>query len=289
MAWGSVDSVLPPKAIAQELTRMGGHPYLGEMGAAPSSEVPADGCEALAQIFGMLREKSGLDFTLYRQTTIRRRIARRMLIHSVGTLEAYRRYLEEHPSQVHALSNDLLVNVTRFFRDADVFRVLQRSVFPNIIKQRPADAPIRIWAPGCATGEEAYSLAIALLECLGDEAATVPIQLFGTDVSETSIAKARAGVYPENIELDVQAARLRRFFVKLDGQYQVRKAVRELCVFAKHNLATDPPCSRKSTGCFSISTPPRASSSRKPRRFFNPAVTRAPISSPPRARPASIS
>jgi two-component system CheB/CheR fusion protein len=244
MASGAVDFVLPPKTIAQELIRIGRHPYLGEMGAAPPSEAPADGPEALAQIFRMLREESGLDFTLYRQTTIRRRIARRMLIHGVGTLEAYRRYLEEHPSQVQALSNDLLVNVTRFFRDADAFRILQRSVFPSIIKQRPADAPIRIWAPGCATGEEAYSLAIELLETLGDEAGTVPIQLFGTDVSEISIAKARAGVYPENIELDVPAARLRRFFVKLDGQYQVRKAVRELCVFAKHNLATDPPFSK---------------------------------------------
>src|SRR2546427_5651982 len=244
MASGAVDFVLPPKAIAQELIRIGRHPYLGEMGAAPSSEVPADGPEALAQIFRMLREKSGLDFTFYRQTTIRRRIARRMLIHGVGTLEAYRRYLEEHPSQVQALSNDLLVNVTRFFRDADAFRVLERIVFPIIIKQRPADAPIRIWAPGCATGEEAYSLAIELLESLGDESETVPIQLFGTDVSETAIVKARAGVYPENIELDVPAARLRRFFVKADGQYQVRKAVRELCVFAKHNLATDPPFSK---------------------------------------------
>src|SRR2546422_9712218 len=244
MASGAVDFVLPPKAIARELFRIGRHPYLGEMGAAPSSEAPADGPEALAQIFRMLREKSGLDFTFYRQTTIRRRIARRMLIHGVGTLEAYRRYLEEHPSQVQALSNDLLVNVTRFFRDADAFRILERSVFPIIIKQRPADAPIRIWAPGCATGEEAYSLAIELLESLGDESATVPIQLFGTDVSETAIVKARAGVYPENIELDVPAARLRRFFVKVDGQYQVRKAVRELCVFAKHNLATDPPFSK---------------------------------------------
>src|SRR5881409_2366993 len=244
MASGAVDFVLPPKAIAQELTRIGRHPYLGETGVAPPSEPLAGGPETLAQIFGMLREKSGLDFTLYRQTTIRRRIARRMLIHGVGTLDAYRRYLEEHPSQVQALSHDLLVNVTRFFRDADAFRILQRSVFPSIIKQRPADAPIRIWAPGCATGEEAYSLAIELLECLGDEAATVPIQLFGTDVSETSIVKARAGVYPENIELDVPAARLRRFFVKLDGQYQVRKAVRELCVFAKHNVATDPPFSK---------------------------------------------
>ena len=244
MASGAVDFVLPPKAIAQELTRIGRHPYLGETGVAPPSEPLAGGPEALAQIFGMLREKSGLDFTLYRQTTIRRRIARRMLIHGVGTLDAYRRYLEEHPSQVQALSHDLLVNVTRFFRDADAFRILQRSVFPSIIKQRPANAPIRIWAPGCATGEEAYSLAIELLESLGDETATVPIQLFGTDVSETAIVKARAGIYPENIELDVPEARLRRFFVKLDGQYQVRKTVRELCVFAKHNLATDPPFSK---------------------------------------------
>src|SRR5436309_1701597 len=244
MASGAVDFVLPPKAIAQELIRIGRHPYLGETSLAPPSEPLVDGPEALAQIFRMLREKSGLDFTLYRQTTIRRRIARRMLIHGVGTLEAYRRYLEEHPSQVQALSNDLLVKVTRFFRDADAFRILQRSVFPSIIKQRPADAPIRIWAPGCATGEEAYSLAIELLESLGDESVAVPIQLFGTDVSETAIVKARAGVYAENIELDVPAARLRRFFVKVDGQYQVRKAVRELCVFAKHNLATDPPFSK---------------------------------------------
>ena len=244
MASGAVDFVLPPKAIAQELIRIGGHPYLDETSAASPSEPLAGGPDALARIFRMLREKSGLDFTLYRQTTIRRRIARRMLIHGVGTLEAYRRYLEEHPSQVQALSNDLLVNVTRFFRDADAFRILQRSVFPSIIKQRPADAPIRIWAPGCATGEEAYSLAIELLESLGDESVAVPIQLFGTDVSETAIVKARAGVYAENIELDVPAARLRRFFVKVDGQYQVRKAVRELCVFAKHNLATDPPFSK---------------------------------------------
>src|SRR5213594_740507 len=244
MASGAVDFVLPPKAIAQELIRIGRHPYLGETSLASPSEPLAGGPDALARIFRMLREKSGLDFTLYRQTTIRRRIARRMLIHGVGTLEAYRRYLEEHPSQVQALSNDLLVNVTRFFRDADAFRILERSVFPIIIKQRPADAPIRIWAPGCATGEEAYSLAIELLESLGNEAATVPIQLFGTDVSETSIVKARAGIYPENIELDVPEARLRRFFVKLDGQYQVRKTVRELCVFAKHNVATDPPFSK---------------------------------------------
>src|SRR5213076_2084172 len=148
------------------------------------------------------------------------------------------------PSQVHALYNDLLVNVTRFFRDPEAFQLLQRRVFPSILKQLPADAPIRVWAPGCATGEEAYSLAMVLLESIDDAAGPVPIQLFGTDVSETAIVKARAGIYPENIELDVTAARLRRFFVKLDGQHQVPKAVRELCVFSRHNLATDPPFSK---------------------------------------------
>src|SRR5438552_8296843 len=244
VASGAVDFVLPPKAIAQELTRIGRHPYLGQTRAAPSPEAPASGPDAFDEILRKLREKSGIDFMLYRQTTIRRRIARRMMIHGLDTLEGYLGYLEAHPSQVHALYNDLLVNVTRFFRDPEAFRVLQRSVFPRILKQRPADAPIRVWAPGCSTGEEAYSLAIVLLESLGDADGIVPIQLFGSDVSETAVVKARAGIYPDNIELDVAGARLRRFFVKVDGQHQVRKAVRELCVFARHNLATDPPFSK---------------------------------------------
>ena len=244
VASGAVDFVLPPAAIAQELTRIGRHPYLGPTGVAPSSEPLATDPEARDQILRMLHGKSGIDFTLYRQTTISRRLARRMMIHGVDTLGGYLRYLEAHPSQVHALCNDLLVNVTRFFRDPEAFQILQRSVFPSIVKERPADAPLRVWAPGCATGEEAYSLVIVLLEFLGDAASAVPIQLFGTDVSEIAIVKARTGIYPENIELDVTAARLRRFFVKLDGQHQVRKAVRELCVFARHNLATDPPFSK---------------------------------------------
>src|SRR5438445_888346 len=244
VASGAVDFVLPPKAIAQELTRIGRHPYLGQTRAAPSPEAPASGPDAFDEILRKLREKSGIDFMLYRQTTIRRRIARRMMIHGLDTLEGYLGYLEAHPSQVHALYNDLLVNVTRFFRDPEAFRVLQRSVFPRILKQRPADAPIRVWAPGCSTGEEAYSLAIVLLESLGDADGIVPIQLFGSDVSETAVVKARAGIYPDNIELDVAGARLRRFFVKVDGQHQVRKAVRELCVFARDNLATDPPFSK---------------------------------------------
>src|SRR5207245_8531477 len=132
------------------------------------------------------------------------------------------------------------VSGSSLFRAPGAFRILPRSASPPILSQRPADAPIRVWAPGCSTGEEACSLAIVLLESLGDADGIVPIQLFGSDVSETAVVKARAGIYPDNIELDVAGARLRRFFVKVDGQHQVRKAVRELCVFARHNLATDP-------------------------------------------------
>src|SRR5881628_1279014 len=243
VASGAVDFVLPPKGIAQELTRIARHPYLSEAAAPPSPAPLGVGFSALDQILQMLLKNSGVDFGQYRQTTIRRRIARRMMVHGVDTLDNYRLYLEGHPSQLQALHNDLLVNVTRFFRDSEAFVILQRSVFPSIIERRQADAPIRFWAPGCATGEEAYSLAIGLLESLG-ETANLPIQVFGTDVSEPAIVKARAGIYPENIELDVPAVLLRRFFVKLDGQYQVGKAVRERCVFAKHNLATDPPFSK---------------------------------------------
>src|SRR5438445_7524685 len=243
VASGAVDFVLPPKGIAQELTRIARHPYLSEAAAPPSPAPLGVGFSALDQILQMLLKNSGVDFGQYRQTTIRRRIARRMMVHGVDTLDNYRLYLEAHPSQLQALHNDLLVNVTRFFRDSEAFRSLQASVFPGMVKRQQTDGPIRVWVPGCATGEEAYSLAIGLIESLG-ETANPSIQLFGTDVSEPAIVKARAGIYPENIELDVPAALLRRFFVKLDGQYQVRKAVRELCVFAKHNLATDPPFSK---------------------------------------------
>src|SRR5439155_285030 len=193
---------------AQELTRIARHPYLSEAAAPPSPAPLGVGFSALDQILQMLLKNSGVDLGQYRQTTIRRRIARRMMVHGVDTLDNYRLYLEGHPSQLQALHNDLLVNVTRFFRDSEAFGILQRSVFPSIIERRQADAPIRFWAPGCATGEEAYSLAIGLLESLG-ETANLPIQVFGTDVSEPAIVKARAGIYPENIELDVPAVLLR--------------------------------------------------------------------------------
>ena len=243
VACGAVDIVLPAAAIGRELARLAAHPYIRQSDF-PCAVRGIGGGQAFAGIFRILQRETGVDFTHYRQTTVRRRIARRMIVHKLDTLEAYHRHLKEHPAEAPALCIDLLISVTSFFRDADTFRVLQRKVFPRLVKRPAAAPPIRVWVPACATGEEAYSLAIALLESLGLAAGPPLVQIFGTDLSETAITHARAGVYARNIELDISPERLRRFFVKLDGQYQVSKSVRELCVFAKHDLAQDPPFSR---------------------------------------------
>src|SRR5262249_45368787 len=153
------------------------------------------------------------------------------------------KYLQSNPAEVKALHQDLLINVTSFFRNPKVFDAIKSTVFSSIMRNRNDESSIRIWTPGCASGEETYGLAICLLEHLGDRASSVPIQLFGTDVSDTSIAKARSGVYPENIQSDVSAERLRRFFSKVDGGYRVSKNIRDMCIFAQHNVTSDPPFS----------------------------------------------
>ena len=144
-----------------------------------------------------------------------------------------------------ALYHDLLINVTSFFRNPEAFEALQHVVYPAIMQARTsALAPIRIWVPGCSTGEETYSHAISLVEYLGEERADIPIQIFGTDLSENAIQRARAAVYKENIEADVTPVRLRRFFHKADGGYQIRKRIRDLCIFSTQNVFNDPPFSR---------------------------------------------
>src|SRR5437773_4876699 len=216
VASGAVDFVLPPKGIAQELTRIARHPYLSEAAAPPSPAPLGVGFSALDQILQMLLKNSGVDFGQYRQTTIRRRIARRMMVHGVDTLDNYRLYLEGHPSQLQALHNDLLVNVTRFFRDSEAFGILQRSVFPSIIERRQADAPIRFWAPGCATGEEAYSLAIGLLESLGETANLLMLGVsdtVGSLLDFFSVVDKKYRVYakrPTSMRFDLDVSRLDR-------------------------------------------------------------------------------
>ncbi len=250
IATGMVDLVLPPKRIAAELVEIARHPYLrrsdGAVGArhASDDEPPALAEDHLQRVFTLLREATGVDFRHYKLPTIERRLQRRMALHKLVGIELYVRFLEEHPAEVHALHKDLLIHVTRFFREPESFRALRDAICPAIIERQTGDNPIRVWIAGCSTGEEAYSVAITLLECLGDRANAIPIQIFATDVSETAIEHARIGTYPESIAVDLSAERLRRFFVKVDGGYRVTKAVRDLCIFARQDLARDPPFSK---------------------------------------------
>jgi two-component system, chemotaxis family, CheB/CheR fusion protein len=248
IASGAVDFVLPPKGIAQELARIGKNRFI-VLPEREDGDGAAEGHPAIYSIFQLLRKSAGLDFTYYRHTTIRRRIQRRMVVHKIESLEEYLKFLQQNPAEVKALYQDMLINVTSFFRNPTVFESLKALVYPAILKSMLRDATIRVWAPGCASGEETYSLAITLLEFLGDKASQIPIQLFGTDVNEVSIVKARTGLYPENIQGDVSPERLRRFFSKTETGYRVSKTIRDMCIFAQHNVLYDPPFSQLDLIC----------------------------------------
>ena len=246
IASGCVDFTLSPAQIAEELSRLGRHPYVTAPARDVSaSEPPAEaaGKDSLQPILAVLRETCGSDFRGYKPATIRRRIARRMALVHVETLADYERYLLGHRDEVQALQEDCLISVTSFFRDSGAFKALCGEIVPRMLQRRPADAPIRAWVPGCATGEEVYSIAICLLES-EEERYRGGLQIFATDLSERAIEKARAGRYPANIAQDVSPERLRRFFTEADDGYRVSKAVRDLCTFARHDLTKDPPFSR---------------------------------------------
>jgi two-component system CheB/CheR fusion protein len=241
---GCVDFVLPPERIAAEISRISRHPYVGmaQLGEAVPA-LPARDDDWL-RTFKLLNTASGVDFTFYKKPTVKRRIARRMALHKIEHLTAYVKYLESHREELDALYQDILIHVTSFFREPEVFRAFHAKVLPRIFSGTSAGDPFRVWIAGCSTGEEAYSLAICLLELLADRAATTPVQIFGTDVSEEAVEKARRGIYPMNALSHVSPGRLRRFFTKVDGHYQIKSNVRDLCVFARHDLTKDPPFSR---------------------------------------------
>ncbi len=234
---GSVDFVLSPKAIAAELARIGRHPYVVE-----AREVP-EGSE-LDKLCLILRSAVGVDFRLYKQATVRRRIARRMALQKIASLEKYAHILKQNPVEAQALADDIFIHVTRFFRDPECFQALRKQVLAKLGVKRSPDDPIRVWVAGCSTGEEVYSIAILLLEELGEKAHRVKIQIFGTDIQEHAVERARAGVYTEAAVDGVSPARLKRFFLKTDSGYQIQKSIRDVCVFARHDLAKDPPFSR---------------------------------------------
>ncbi|MEO6097045.1 MAG: chemotaxis protein CheB [Fibrobacteria bacterium] len=245
VAEGYVDLVLPPEAISRELARIGGHPYLKTATTEGKEQVFA-GCEnEFTRIIDILHTSSGVDFTLYRDTTLKRRILRRMALVKEETLPGYLTRLENDPDEANILYRDILIHVTRFFRDSKAFEALSVAALPEIWKGKSADETIRVWVAGCASGEEAYSLAIILCEFQDGREDRHPLRIFASDISESpSLDKARSALYPENIENDVSPDRLRRFFTKESGGYRINKDIRDMCIFAKHDVTADPPFAR---------------------------------------------
>lgn len=231
-ATGCVDFRLSPREIAAELRRL----------AAATRQNDGDEEPAFQEVISKLRVTSGIDFVNYKQSTLRRRICRRMHAHGIRHPREYVDLLAKNTAEARLLFEEVLIHVTGFFRDPEVFEVLQSKVFPRLLENRLQGTSLRVWVPACSTGEEVYSLAISLLEFLGQANANdIPIKLFGTDVSAHAIAKARAAKYPATISESVSPGRLQRFFSKLENGYQIRRDVRDLCVFAEQDATRDPP------------------------------------------------
>jgi two-component system CheB/CheR fusion protein len=237
---GYIDFVLAPERIATEIQAIVNGLYRNEL-RVENVEKRED---ELRKIHLLLLKKHDVDFSLYKQTTIIRRIIRRMSLNRAHSLDQYIDLLYKDSREVDMLYRDLLINVTSFFREPSLYAALIKRIFPMLLKDRGPNDPIRIWIPACATGEEPYSVAICFFEYLKDKAITTPIQIFSTDLSETAIARARSGIYGKNTLVNVSPQRLRKFFVKVDGSYQIIKPIRDICIFASHNLLKDPPFSR---------------------------------------------
>jgi two-component system CheB/CheR fusion protein len=243
IATGLVDYELTPAAMAAQLMAYAaqafGHPFRAS-GPAPKTE------SALKKILILLRARTGHDFSQYKPNTIDRRIERRMAVRLIPDLDAYVAYLQQDPAEVDALFRDLLIGVTNFFRDPEAFKALEAKVISKLFADRPAGAEIRVWTPGCSTGEEAYSIAILLKERMEALKQTSKVQLFATDIDSQAIAIARTGLYPASIAADLSPERLSRFFTaEPDGSgYRIHKTIRDMLVFSEQDLIKDPPFSR---------------------------------------------
>lgn len=274
IAEGCVDFVLSPPDIARELARIARHPYVAgavpdarsskehDPAATPAGKRGARRIEAqpehaeagrkrgdsgadqgFRKVLLLLRNHSGVDFSLYKSTTIKRRIARRVVLNKNNTLEEYAEFLRGNAGELDALYSDVLISVTSFFRNPEAFDVLKSKVFSKL-QQQQGDGPFRIWTLGCSTGQEAYSIAMAFMECADQAPQGRKLQVFATDLNEALLEKARQGFYSKSLAQDLSPERLRRFFVEDEGGYRIIKSLREMVVFARHNLIGDPPFSR---------------------------------------------
>jgi two-component system CheB/CheR fusion protein len=232
-----VDFVLPPEKMPEKLVYIM-HAYSGYTHS--DENILKDDEDVFNQIILVLRQRSGVDFTYYKQTTVRRRIARRMVISEKIKLDGYLKFLIKNPAEQDALFHDMLIPVTSFFRDSKIFQTITQTVFPALLKNKSVADPIRIWVAGCSTGEEVYSLAISLHQFL-EKISGRQIQIFASDISESAVAKARTGIYRAVDVKNVPDSILKNYFAKTSGGYQVNRQIREMCVFAIHDFLKDPP------------------------------------------------
>lgn len=244
-AAGCVDFILSPAEIAHEITRLAGQSrHISCISHDKADDFQAINRQELDKIFILLRSRSGHDFSGYKLNTIKRRIHRRMMVHKLERTSEYLMMLQKDVHEIDQLYQDLLINVTAFFRDPETFSALQETVFPEMVKNCPEGESIRIWVPGCSSGEEVYSMAMEIDEFLGDRASRISLQIFGSDIDELAINKARAGRYPESIIEQVSRERLQRYFHPVNGGYQINKTLRDRCIFSLQSVTRDPPFSR---------------------------------------------
>lgn len=237
-----VDYILPPEKMGETLLKFIKHPYVTKKDAMTDKITENE--DHIARILSIIRSRTGVDFTYYKRNTIIRRIERRISINQVDHIEDYLHYLYESENEVNILYKELLIGVTKFFRDGDAFDALKNKVFPKLFKSARNKSIIRVWVAGCSTGEEAYSLAIFLQEYMEANDIKYDIKIFATDIDKTAIEIASIGNYPTSIAADVSVERLQRYFVKNGDSYQVIRPVREMVIFAPHNLVKDPPFHR---------------------------------------------
>jgi two-component system CheB/CheR fusion protein len=238
-----VDFVLPPGDIARKLARIAQHPYVALPVGRAVPSTPRGAHDGYKKILLLLRNHSGVDFSLYKSTTIQRRIHRRMVVNTKDSLEQYANFLRGNAKELDALYSNALISVTSFFRNPDAFEVLKRKVFAKLLQQR-GDEPLRVWVLGCSTGQEAYSIAMAFVESAEKAPRLRKLLVFATDLNDALLDKARHGLYAKSLVQDVTPERLRRFFAEEQGGYRLVKSLREMVVFARQNLISDPPFSR---------------------------------------------
>lgn len=238
---GLVDYVLPVEKMPAQLLGYMKHSFLKKAIKISTSTTLEKSPKSFEKILMLLRSNTGHDFSFYKKSTIYRRIERRMSLHEIEDTSKYLRYLQEYPDEIQMLFKEFLISVTSFFRDPEAFEVLKTKALPKMLENKPENYSLRVWVPGCASGEEAYSIAMAFRESADKLKRDFKFQIFGTDIDEDAISTARAGIYPSNISIDMTPERLKGFFVKEDNAYRVKKEIRETVVFAVQNVIKDPP------------------------------------------------